>query len=387
MNEIRKLGMVLHPLRDSAEAVQTILGWASGRGVTVLGLAEEVARLDCTAVPVTADTMAADSDLIVGLGGDGTVLRAMRLSDRHRAPVLGVNLGKLGFLAEVDVVDLPEALTAIGDGDCEIEIRMALDATIGSRQFTAFNDIVVVRVPGEGSAVVDLRVEGHHFVSYSADAVIVATPTGSTAYSFSAGGPIVAPSVAGILVTPSSPHSVFNRAVMVDYRHTLSLGILPPSGRLAVEVDGTVATYVKAGEVVSLSARAEGRGWCGSVGPPSTRGRSASSGSPAPPSYSCHPLPGKSDAATTNTSTRRRTSPSPHPTPTPTGPDRPPEPFTNAQDRAPRSGCGGERPRRRGGQGGARSKAPSPTTARDQSRDQSWHQCGARGIVGRTVFL
>ncbi len=106
--------------------------------------------------------------------------------------------------------------------------------------------------------MVDLSVEGHHFVSYAADAVIVATPTGSTAYNFSAGGPIVAPSVAGILVTPSSPHSVFNRALMVDHRHSLSLGVLPPSGRLAVEIDGAVATYVTPGDSISVTARADG---------------------------------------------------------------------------------------------------------------------------------
>lgn len=147
---------------------------------------------------------------------------------------------------------------AIGAGDCQIELRTALDATIGSEQFTAFNDIVVVRVPGEGSAIADLAVGGHHFVSYAADAVIVATPTGSTAYNFSAGGPVVAPSVPGIVVTPSSPHSVFNRSMMVDHRHGLSLGILLPSGRPAVEVDGEVATYVGPGDTVSVTTRAEG---------------------------------------------------------------------------------------------------------------------------------
>lgn len=258
MDEIRTLGMVLHPRRDSTEAVRTILGWAADRGVTALGLAEEVGRLDCTAVAVTAAAMAARADLLIGLGGDGTVLRAMRLSDHHRAPVLGVNLGRLGFLAEVDIADLPAALTAIGEGNFLLEVRTALDGAIGSHKFTAFNDIVVVRVPGEGPAVVDLAVEGHHFVTYTADGVIVATPTGSTAYNFSAGGPIVAPSIPGIVVTPSSPHSVFNRSIMVDHRHALSLGILAPSGRLAVEVDGEVGTYVSAGDSISVTARSEG---------------------------------------------------------------------------------------------------------------------------------
>lgn len=258
MHELRTLGIVLHPRRDSADAVNTILEWATTRGVTVLGLAEEVGRLDCAAVVTSAAAMADQADLIVALGGDGTVLRAMRLSDGRRAVVLGVNLGKLGFLAEVDIPDLFDALTAVGDGNYEIEIRTALDAAIGPQRFTAFNDVAVVRVPGDGTAAIDLSVEGHHFVSYAADAVITSTPTGSTAYNFSAGGPIVAPSVQGILVTPSAPHSVFNRSVMIDHRHTVSLRILPSSGRLAVEVDGIVATHVTAGDSVVLTARADG---------------------------------------------------------------------------------------------------------------------------------
>jgi NAD+ kinase len=258
MHEVRSLGLVLHPRRDSSEAVGSILRWAAGRGVTVLGLAEEVGRIDCAAVVVPAATIATRADLLVALGGDGTVLRAMRLADGHDAPVLGVNLGKLGFLAEVDIPDLSAALTAIGEGNYEIEVRTALDAVIGQQKFTAFNDVVVVRVPGEGTAAVELFVEGHHFVSYAGDAVIVSTPTGSTAYNFSAGGPIVAPSVRGVLVTPSSPHSVFNRSVMIDHRHTLTLGILPSSGRLAVEVDGIVETQVTGGDNVVVTARVDG---------------------------------------------------------------------------------------------------------------------------------
>ena len=107
MDEVRTLGIVLHPRRDSAEAVDTILSWAATRGVTVLGLADEVRRMDCAAVLVPAEAMADEADLLVALGGDGTVLRAMRLSDGRRALVLGANLGKLGFLAEVDVPDFP----------------------------------------------------------------------------------------------------------------------------------------------------------------------------------------------------------------------------------------------------------------------------------------
>jgi NAD+ kinase len=247
--------MVLHPRRDSAEAVQIILAWAAGRDVKVLGLEREIERLECTAVPVTAEMMAEQADLLVGLGGDGTVLRALRLSDRRRASVLGVNLGKLGFLAEVDIPDLGAALTAISEREYHAEPRMALDAVVAEQRFTAFNDVVVVRVPGDRIAAVGLALEGHHFVDYAADAVIVATPTGSTAYNFSAGGPIVAPSIAGILVTPSAPHSVFNRSIMVDRSHALRLTVLPTSGRLAVEVDGEVAAYTAPGDTIELTAR------------------------------------------------------------------------------------------------------------------------------------
>ena len=122
------------------------------------------------------------------MGGDGTMLRAMRLADGQRFPVLGVNLGKLGFLAEVDVPELAGALSAIDAQDFSTEARLAVDAVIGDRVITAFNDVAFVRFPGQKIAAVAVRAAGHPFVSYAADAIVVATPTGSTAYSFSAGG-------------------------------------------------------------------------------------------------------------------------------------------------------------------------------------------------------
>jgi NAD+ kinase len=257
MTRVRSLGLVLHPLRETDEPVAAILSWAEAHEVTVLGLESELSRLDCNAIPVLEHEMGEGADLLVALGGDGTVLRAMRLAEEHRVPVLGVNLGKLGFLAEVDVPDLAAALTAISENRFDVEGRAALDIVVGEARFTAFNDVVVVRVPGEGNADLELAVEGIHFVSYAADAVVVATPTGSTAYNFSAGGPIIDPSVRGILVTPSSPHSVFNRSIMVDSSQHLHLRLLPSAGRLAVEVDGQVATYVVPGDTVTVASRAD----------------------------------------------------------------------------------------------------------------------------------
>ncbi|MFJ7214533.1 NAD(+)/NADH kinase [Amycolatopsis sp. NPDC098790] len=248
-------GLVLHPRRDSAAAVEAVLGWAGNRNIEILGIADEIVRLNCAAVGVTAEELGRRSDLVVSLGGDGTMLRAMRLADGQRAPVLGVNLGKLGFLAEVDVPDLPGALSAIDDHQFTVEPRLAVDAVLEGRKITAFNDIAVVRVPGDGSAVVAVHVGGQQFVSYSADAVVVATPTGSTAYSFSAGGPITSPSVEALLVTPAAPHSAYSRGVVLSVHDEVTLELLPTSGRLAVEVDGQVEGYVSPGDRLDLRAR------------------------------------------------------------------------------------------------------------------------------------
>jgi NAD+ kinase len=185
------------------------------------------------------------------------MLRAMRLADRQRAPVLGVNLGKLGFLAEVDVPDLPAALSAIDAQAFTIEPRLAIDASFGGRTATAFNDVAAVRVPGNPSAVVAVNVSEQPFVSYAADAVIVATPTGSTAYSFSAGGPIVQPAVEALLVTPAAPHSAYNRGFVLSVTESVELDMLPTSGRLAVEVDGLVEGYVEPGDQITMRARVQ----------------------------------------------------------------------------------------------------------------------------------
>ena len=135
---VQTVGLVLHPRRDSASAIQTIVDWAGQHGATVLGLADEVLRIDCSAVPVDTEELAARSSLLVSLGGDGTMLRTMRIAAGCDAPVLGVNLGKLGFLAEIDVDDLPRALSAIDEHRYTVEPRMAVrsalpDGTRGDR--------------------------------------------------------------------------------------------------------------------------------------------------------------------------------------------------------------------------------------------------------------
>jgi NAD+ kinase len=252
---VHTVGLVLHPRRDSSPAIDAIMAWALARQVTVLGLPDEVGRIDCSAIAVDAGELVDRAALAVSLGGDGTMLRSMRLFAGRPTPVLGVNLGRLGFLAEIDVDELPGALSAIDNHHYEVEPRMAVTAELPiGLTVTAFNDIALVRVPGHGSAAVGITVQGHPFVRYAADAVIVATPTGSTAYSFSAGGPIVSPTVEGILVVAAAAHSAFNRALVLSAEEEICLELLPTSGELAVEVDGEVVGYLKPGDTLTVRA-------------------------------------------------------------------------------------------------------------------------------------
>jgi NAD+ kinase len=271
MGMIRSVGLVLHPERDCAPVMRLISDWAVERSVQVVGLPGEIRRIGGDIVEVTDDDLAGRTDLIVSLGGDGTMLRAMRLSSSRQTPVLGVNLGRLGFLAEVDPPDLADALCAIDEHRFTVELRSGLRAGVLDRsraadmadqagaaaeQTLAFNDVAMIRVPGHPVCLVQLHVEGHPFVRYGADAVVVATPTGSTAYSFSAGGPIVSPNAEGLLVTPVAPHSAFNRALFLSSGEKLALEILPGSGELGMEADGRLTGYLRPGDVMELSVLA-----------------------------------------------------------------------------------------------------------------------------------
>jgi NAD+ kinase len=253
----KRIGMVLHPRRDSAEAIRMILAWARGHGAEVAGLPDEVDRIGAGVQDVDAAELP-KCDLLISLGGDGTMLRAMRLSQPAGVPVLGVNLGRLGFLAEVDVPDLPDALAAVDGGHYTVEARVAAQVDFAGGTSFAFNDVALVRYPGHPVAAVEVWVAEQPFVRYAADALVVATPTGSTAYSFSAGGPIVSPRAEGLLVIPVAPHSTFNRAVFLSAGEPVGLHLLRTSGRLAVEVDGQLAGEVQPGEAVHvfLCARA-----------------------------------------------------------------------------------------------------------------------------------
>jgi NAD+ kinase len=251
MGLIGTIGLVLHPRRDCGGVIDTIAKWARERDIHAVGLADELRDTDGV-TGIDAAELGERADLLVSLGGDGTMLRAMSLAFPRRVPVLGVNLGRLGFLAEIDIPDLDTSLGAIDSHEFSVEPRSGLRVRTEGRETTAFNDLALARVPGNGMTEVELWVEGHPFVRYSADALVVATPTGSTAYNFSAGGPIVSPRAEGILVTPVAPHSSFNRALFLSSGEKLALTVLPRSGELAVEADGRLIGHLGPGAIVDI---------------------------------------------------------------------------------------------------------------------------------------
>jgi NAD+ kinase len=234
------IGVVVHPRRDSHDMIECVVRWADGHGREVRGLEEARDLMPSSVRTVPEEELAAGAGLMMGLGGDGTILRALKLATAEDVPVLGVNLGRLAFLAEVNLDELPDALDRIDRDEHWLEERavMTVSGTCFPARFHAFNDSALSRIPGNGPAAIAVEVEGEVFARYTADALVIATPTGSTAYSFAAGGPIVSPRHRGLLVTPVAPHAAFDRAVFLHPDERLRVHVLERSAPLLLEADG-----------------------------------------------------------------------------------------------------------------------------------------------------
>jgi NAD+ kinase len=248
------MGLVLHPRRDCSGAVGQVASWTAGHGVALLAAEDDVARLGLAGVAaVSREELAATSDALIALGGDGTLLGAMRLVADRPVPVLGVNLGRLGFLAEVEGADLDAALEALAEGRSTIETRACLVVRHDSAEQLAFNDAVLARVPGAGLVEATMSVAGQPYGHYKCDALILATPMGSTAYNYAAGGPVVSPGAAGVLVTPSAPLNGISRSLLLGPSERLTLELT--AGSPAVELDGVLSGRLEPGAVVEVSLR------------------------------------------------------------------------------------------------------------------------------------
>ena len=179
-------------------------------------------------------------DILISVGGDGTILRMARLVSGHDLPILGINLGKLGFLAEVSVEELDDCLTEILRGDYKVEDRMMLQARINkSKQLMyAMNDIVINQTDSSRMFNVQTFVSGDFLSKFTCDGTIVATPTGSTAYVLSNGGPIVTPTNHSMLISPICPHSLTARTVVVPEESIITLKVQTAHGKLRITADG-----------------------------------------------------------------------------------------------------------------------------------------------------
>jgi NAD+ kinase len=197
-------------------------------------------------------------DALLTLGGDGTLLRGARFLAGRQAPILGVNLGRIGFLTSCGADELEEGLRRFATGDYQAETRMTLEAWVldrdgrERRRWRALNDVVLHK--GGFARILRLRVAADEEIiaSYSADGIVVSTPTGSTAYSLSAGGPVVVPTVESILLTPISPHTLAVRPLVLPPSATVTLDTLDGPAELLVTVDGQVGTTFATGETLAV---------------------------------------------------------------------------------------------------------------------------------------
>jgi NAD+ kinase len=251
----RRVSLVLHPRRDVGVAIGQVTAWAQRTGVELAAVAD--GRLPDAVRRCAIDELADGCDIVLALGGDGTMLGGLRLAAPLGVPVLGANLGRLGYLTEVDGEHLEEGLEALGAGHYAVEERFMLRAQWGPEgsrtERVAFNDVVLSRVPGRGQALLALHVDGQLLVRYASDGVIAATPAGSTAYSYAAGGPIVSPQTRAMIVTPDAPHGLFNRAVVLGAEEGLGVEVLSNSAPVAVEVDGQLLVQADPGWTVEIT--------------------------------------------------------------------------------------------------------------------------------------
>jgi len=215
---IRTVGLVAkYNEPKAAQMVRWLIPWLKKRGKSVCvenGLAHKGAR-SCS-----KKEMALGADLIIALGGDGTLLNIAPLVVRPEVPILGVNLGGLGFITEVAVDELEAILSKTLDGDYQVELRMTLEVRVigkkgRSRKFRILNDAVIAK--GARSRIIDLEtyVGEDYLCTYRADGLIISTPTGSTAYSLAAAGPILEPTLGAIVLSPICPHTLTNRPIVV----------------------------------------------------------------------------------------------------------------------------------------------------------------------------
>lgn len=261
-----KVGLVVHAGRDESVAaaldaarlltdldVEVSVVQAEG------GMRDAARELHQLASPVASDRFGDGLDLAISFGGDGTFLRAAHLCGDASVPVLGINLGRLGFLAEVELDDLGPAIRAVASGAFRIEERSTLDVVVEDpggvviHRGWGLNEIAIEKTARQRLLLMDVHVDGTLFARVPADALILATPTGSTAYALSAGGPIVSPRLDATLVVPVAPHSLFDRTVVASPDEAVRVDLVADQAPAIVSCDGREPVQAEAGSVVTVT--------------------------------------------------------------------------------------------------------------------------------------
>ena len=257
--EARQALLVTHTGRrhNSAHA-RTVAADLIAAGFTVRVIAEEAPELDLPGVvPVRGIAAAEGAEIVFALGGDGTFLRAAELARPAKVPLIGINLGKVGFLAEAELGDLDVTVRDVVARRYTVDERLTLDVQVecdgeAVARSWALNEVSVEKGVRERMLEVMVDVDGRPLSRYGCDGVVCATPTGSTAYAFSAGGPVVWPDVQAILLVPNSAHALFSRALVTAPTSTVTVTVAPYTTFAQLQCDGRRAFTLAPGAVVTV---------------------------------------------------------------------------------------------------------------------------------------
>ena len=244
---MRRFGLAFNPTKPAAvELCERATAWCREHDADVWALESNQTASLVERLPET--------DCLIVLGGDGTFLRAARALAQVDVPVLGVNSGRIGFLSKIEPLGLEETLADLLADRYAIEPRMMLEAAVSGRgRFAALNDAAIVRGAEARVLRLEVSIDGSHLATYIADGVVVATPTGSTAYSFSAGGPILDPTARNLIVTPVAAYLSSIRSIVVGSAHTVRVRHIDgPAGM--VSIDGRDDYPIEVGDEVEIRA-------------------------------------------------------------------------------------------------------------------------------------
>lgn len=256
---IRTAGIISKPIRERiCEVVPPLMEWLRSRKIDVLVDMETQSCLNSDAPALSREELGAKIDLAIVLGGDGTLLSAARSLAGRLFPVLPVNLGALGFLTSVTLDELYPLLDDVLEGKYRTSARMMLDAEVSSNGHSkdhkcALNDAVANKGALARMLDFDVYVDQKHVGRYRADGLIVATPTGSTAYSLAAGGPIVDPDLDAFVITPICPHMLTNRPIVIPSTARIDLDFAAAEEPVYVTLDGQTGFQLKANDRVTIT--------------------------------------------------------------------------------------------------------------------------------------